>query len=208
MKVFRMMGVMVFLVMMVSCVGIRGTRDTYSGGAGEGVKMNGAVVRMRVKPEGTSGGSFALSAMVVGMAVANLDGPFRWRLEAEGVAGEHESLVLHRVRTRTAVTKRDEWYPQAHLGKRVDFSRKKGSDGPVRAVYDIPGLLKVKPSEDGALEVLADVTVVSKSRRERKVILFRLDPEKRKESETVFLPAEIVTHIGKPMSEWEEKGWD
>jgi hypothetical protein len=52
------------------------------------------------------------------------------------------------------------------------------------------------------------VVIVANGRRERKVLKFNLDPAEKKESETIFLPAEIVSSIGKPVSEWEEKGWD
>jgi len=78
----------------------------------------------------------------------------------------------------------------------------------VKAVFDVPGYLAVKPKEDGALDVFADVVIVANGRRERKVLKFHLDPAEKKESETIFLPAEIVSSIGKPVSEWEEKGWD
>jgi hypothetical protein len=47
-------------------------------------------------------------------AAATLDGPFIWRIEAEGVEGEHQTMVVHRVKVTT--TKRSERYPQKHLG--------------------------------------------------------------------------------------------
>lgn len=188
------------------CVGFYGKRSTYGGG---GAEVNGARVSMSVKPEGTSGGSYALSAMVVGVAVANLDGPFRWRIEAEGKEGVHQAMYVQRLRTVTSTTKRDEWFPEKWLGDKVPFARKKAyAPGVVKAVFDVPGYLAVKPKEDGALDVFADVIIEANGRRERKVVKFRLDPAEKKQSETIFLPAEIVTSIGKPMSEWEEKGWD
>ena len=188
------------------CVGFYGKRSTY---AGRGVEVNGAQVSMSVKPEGTSGGSYALSAMVVGVAVANLDGPFRWRIEAEGKDGTHEAMYVQRIRTVTSLTKRDEWFPAKLLGDKVPFAQKKSyGPGVVKAVFDVPGYLAVKPKEDGALDVFADVVIVVNGRRERKVLKFHLDPAEKKESETIFLPAEIVSSIGKPVSEWEEKGWD
>ena len=104
-------------------MGFYGTRSTY-GGSGSGADVNGAEVSMQVKPEGTSGGSYAVSAMVVGVGVANLDGPFRWRIEAEGKEGVHEALYVTRIRTKTSVTKRDEVYPDKWLGEKIPFAKK------------------------------------------------------------------------------------
>jgi hypothetical protein len=147
--------------------------------------------------------------MVVGVRLANMDGPFRWRIEAVGEEGVHEAMYVQNLRTVTAVTKKDERYPQRWLGQRIDFVRKSSDKaGEVRAVFEIPGLLQVKPEEDGALTVYADVIVVAKGRRERGVVKFGLSPTDKSEKEVIFLPAEIVSSIGKPMSEWEDKGWD
>lgn len=172
------------------------------------MKVNGADIRLQLNPQGTDGGSYALSAMVYSAAVATFDGPFKWRIEATGVPEKHEWLVVHRIRTKTSVTKRDEWYPVRYLGKRADFRRRAGTEEKWRAVFEIPGLLKVKPREDGALEVLADITVRADGRNVRKTVKFRLDPAKGRRDEFIFLPAEIVRSIGTPMSEWEDSGWD
>lgn len=163
---------------------------------------------MQVKPEGTSKGTYALSAMVVSAAVATFDGPFSWRIEGTGEMGKHESLIIHRIRTRTEKTKRDEWYPAARLGRRADFSRPKDSSGPVRAVYPIPGQLVVKPLEDGALEVTVDLTVKAAGRSERKVVKFRMAPSEKRQDEFIFVPTEIVNNIGKSPANWDEQGWD
>lgn len=199
----------VSLVLLTSgCVGFYGTRSTY-GGSGSGVVVNGADVSMQVKPEGTSGGSYALSAMVVGVGVANLDGPFRWRIEAKGKEGVHEALYVTRIRTKTSVTKRDEVYPERWLGEKIPFTKKQSYQaGVVKAVFEIPGRLEVKPKEDGALEVLADVTIQANGKRVGKRVKFLLDPTSKDDREVIFLPAEIVSSIGKPISEWEEEGWD
>lgn len=163
---------------------------------------------MQVKPQGTDGGSYALSAMVVSAAVATMDGPFSWRLEATGEAGRQESLVIHRIHTRTSKSKRDEWYPSQHLGRRADFKTIKGAPATSRAVYPIPGLLVVKPREDGNLEVTVDLTVKANGRGERKLVRFRMDPSQKRQDEFIFLPAEIVRSIGKSPEEWEDPGWD
>lgn len=202
------MAMLAFVLALTGCVSFYGNRSTY-GQAGGGAVINGATVSMQVKPEGTSGGSYALSAMVVGAAVANLDGPFRWRIDAVGKEGVHEAMFVRRLRTVTSITERDEWFPESWLGKRTDFVRKKSyAPGEVRAVFDIPAKLDVKPSVDGALDVFADVIIVAKGSRVRKTVKFHLDPASKKDREVVFIPAEIITGIGKPMSEWEEKGWD
>jgi len=196
-------------LMSAGCVGFYGNRSTY-GLAGDGADINGAKVTMQVKPEGTSGGSYSLSAMVVGVGVANLDGPFRWRIEAEGREGLHEAMYVTGLRTVTAKTKRDERFPERWLGEKIAFTRKKAyAPGVVKAVFEIPGRLEVKPSEDGALEVFAEILIVANGRNNvRQVVRFRLDPASKKDREVIFLPAEIVSSIGKPKSEWQEKGWD
>ncbi|MEO5714241.1 MAG: hypothetical protein ABIT37_12210 [Luteolibacter sp.] len=194
------------LLSLTSCVSLIAKKNTYA--SSPAVKVNGASVRMQVKPEGTSGGSYALSAMVVSAAVATFDGPFSWRIEATGEMGRQEWLVVHRIRTKTMLTKRDEWYPADHLGKRFDFTRPKDETGAVRAVYPIPGLLQVKPKEDGALEIFADLTIAANGRRERKLVRFRMDPSQTRQDEFIFVPTEIVENIGKSPSEWKESGWD
>lgn len=187
------------------CISLNAGKHTYTA-ASAPVRVNGADIRMQVKPEGTDGGSYVLSAMVVSAAVATFDGPFFWRIEASGNAGEHESLVIHRIHTRTGKTRRSEWYPANHLGKRADFrvSESKGC----RAVYPIPGLLVVKPRDDGALEVSVDMTVNTRTSSVRKVVKFRMSPSQKRQDEFIFLPAEIVNNIGKSPSDWEDPSWD
>ena len=189
------------------CMSLIAAKHTYQASS-PAVTVNGAEIRMQVRPEGSDGGSFAMSAMVVSAAVATLDGPFRWRIEATGKSGEHRSLVVHRIHTRTAVSRRDEWFPAAELGKRADFSPVKDEDGKARALYPIPGLLVVKPREDGPLEVTVDLSVSTRERTERKRVRFRMDPSESRQDEFIFIPAEIVSQIGKPAGDWEESGWD
>lgn len=172
------------------------------------VRVNGTAIRMQVKPEGTEPGAFSVSAMVVSAAVATMTGPFRWRLEAIGETGKQEYLVVHRIRTKTSKTHRDEWYPAQHLGKRADFTSLKDQPGRTRALYPIPGLLKVTPGEDGALDVSVDLTVVTSGRRERKLVNFRMDPSDKRQDEFIFVPTEIVQSIGKSPADWDDYGWD
>ena len=192
---------------MNSCVSLIAKKNTYAA-TSTAVRVNGAEIRMQVKPEGTENGSFAVSAMVVSAAVATFDGPFRWRIEAAGEVGKQQSLVIHRIRTRTGKTKREEWYPTAHLGRRADFKRPKAETGPTRALYPIPGLLVVKPREDGPLEISVDLSVIAAGHTERKLVRFRMDPSQKRQDEFIFVPTEIVKSIGKSPADWEESGWD
>src|SRR5688572_20591569 len=102
-----------------SCAAFSAKKHTYARSAA--VPVNGAQVSLGMKPEGTAGGSYVVSAMVISGGVATLDGPFRWRIEARGETGKQEVMAVHRLRTTTAATGRDEWYPEKHLGRRVEF---------------------------------------------------------------------------------------
>lgn len=189
-----------------SCVSLIAKKNSYA--SSPPVRVNGAEIRMQVKPQGTAGGSYTVSAMVVSAAVATLDGPFSWRLEALGKPGIHQSLIVHRIRTRTSLSKRDEWFPTVHLGKRADFSLLKDALQTSRAVYPVPGLLQVKPKEDGTLDVMVDLTVSATLKSERKIIRFRMDPSQSRQDEFIFIPTEIVQSIGKSTEDWQDQGWD
>ncbi|MEK7950300.1 hypothetical protein [Luteolibacter soli] len=198
--------VLFLCALLPSCAAISAKKHTY--GRGAAVPVNGAQVSLSVKPEGTAGGSFVVSAMVVSGGMATLDGPFRWRIEATGEEGKQQSLVVHRLRTVTTVTKRDEWYPVKHLGQRAEFRPVKAAPGRTRAVFEIPGYLEVKPREDGMLTILADVSVQTAGRWQRELLKFRLDPAEKRQDEFIFLPAEIVKSLGTDPADWEDPGWD
>jgi hypothetical protein len=201
--------VALFMGFLSGCMGIRETRRTFGSAASSpAVTVDGTAIRMQLKPEGTAPGSIAVSAMVVGGAITTLDGPFRWRLEAAGEPGKQEYLVVHRIRTRTSKTGRDEWYPADKLGKRADFTRPEGGAGATRAVYPIPGLLRVMPLEDGALDVEVDLTLATAGKKMRRSVKFRLEPSEKRQDEFVFIPTEIVESIGKSTADWDDKGWD
>jgi hypothetical protein len=189
-----------------SCAAISAKKHTYARGAA--VSVNGAEVSLSVKPEGTAGGNFVVSAMVVSGGMATLDGPFRWRIEAFGDAGKQEAMVIHRLHTTTSTTKRDEWYPDKHLGRRAEFRPVKAEPGRSRAVFEIPGYLEVTPREDGVLTILADVSVQTAGRWQRRLLKFRLDPAEKRQDEFIFLPAEIVKGIGADPADWDDPGWD
>lgn len=192
---------------LTGCVGLRGKKHTYSESGGS-VKVGGAQVGIDFRPEGTRPGSFMMSAMVVGGGVATFDGPFKWRIEAYGEEGVHESLVVHRIRTRTEKTKRDEWFPASELGKQASFRKQRGQLGVVRARYPIPGLLKVMPEEDGKLDVWLDVSVKRKDGAERKLVKFSMDPAVKRQDEFIFLPVEVAQSIGTDPEDWEDSMWD
>lgn len=197
---------LILTFLLPGCAAIVAKKHTY--GSSSGASVNGASVSLRVKPEGSSGGSFVMSAMVVSGGMATLDGPFRWRIEAAGEQGKHQSLVVNRIRTKTALTKQDEWYPAEKLRGAVDFRATKAEPGRARAIYEIPGLLQVKPREDGALEVFVDLSVKAADRWERKLVKFRLDPAVKRQDEFIFIPAEIVKSFGEDPADWQNSGWD
>lgn len=190
-----------------NCASLISEKNTYSHD-GPAVKIHGAFVRMQVSPQGSGNGSMALTAMVVSTAIAKLEGPFRWRIEAQGTPGVHQSLVVHRIHTTTELSKRSEWYPAHLLNQKAVFRAKKDHPGFSLARYEIPGLLKVDSRTDGTLTILADLSVRSTSGSERKLVPFRLAPQHKKENEMIFLPVEIVKTAGKDWEDLEDPNWD
>ncbi|MFC7336089.1 hypothetical protein ACFQY0_02780 [Haloferula chungangensis] len=194
-------------VLLGGCVGISAKKHTYSSMGGT-AELGGATVGVQFRPEGTKGPNMMLSAMVVGGGFATFDGPFRWRIEALGESGVQEKLIVHRIRTKTSKTNRDEWYPEEHLGFSKAFRRVKGEPGVSRVRYEIPGLLKVKPEEDGRLDVWIDMSVIERVGTTRKILRFALDPDTKRADEMVFLPVEVAKSIGSNPEDWEDSMWD
>jgi len=166
------------------------------------VEINGAQVGSSVKPMGGKSG-FALSAMVYMAAAATLDGPFIWRIEAQGLEAEHQSMIVHRVKVTTSTTKRSEWYPQKHLGYKMPFKPFKKEPGKVYANFQIPGKLTVYPRTDGDITIFVDVSVTSNKRTERQLVKFQLKSGTTKGVEFINLPAEIVKGARKDPREWK-----
>lgn len=166
--------------------------------------INGAKVSSGVKPMGGNGG-FGLSAMIYMAGSAKLEGPFIWRIEAEGKLGEHTRLVVHRLKVETSTTNRKEWYPADKLGEYVEFKDYKREPGKSYAVYQIPGKLSVFPKKDGDITIYADVSISTKTKTDRKVVKFFLSAEQdKKEKEFIFFPAEIVKGFGqRDPREWQ-----
>ena len=77
-------------------------------------------------------------------------------------------------------------------------------EGEVFAQYQIPGKLEVFPNEDGAITILVDLMVRSVEKSERKLVKFMMDPQRSKDLEFLFLPADIVKSIGgEDPTEWK-----
>lgn len=182
-------------------------KHTYDGSSG-GAELNGATLSMKVKPQGTEDGSYMFSAMVVSAGVATMDGPFNWRIEAVGEEGVHEEMAVLSLHTRTEKTRRAEEYPRDRLGQRALFRPLADQPGKVRARFLVPGLLQVKPREDGRLTVTAVVAIKAKGRWKRAKVRFRLEPDEKQQNETIFLPAEIVRSFGTDPADWDDPGWD
>lgn len=187
---------------LTSCAHIFTKSNTYDTHAS--VLINGAKVSTAVKPMGGKSG-FSVSAMVYMAGSAKLEGPFIWRIEAEGKPDVHTSMTVHRLRVVTSKTHRDEWYPRKKLGKEVKFVSYKREPGKSFAVFQVPGKLKVYPEKDGDITIYVDVTIRSKSRKSRKIVKFKLMAQQdKKETEFLFIPAEIVRSLGqRDPREWQ-----
>ena len=187
-------------MLLVSC----GHMYTKSEGYAESstAEINGAKVNAAFKPNGGNGG-MALSAMVYMAGSATLEGPFLWRIQAEGTADEHQELVIHRVKVLTSKTKRNEWFPQKYLGQVQQFKSYEKTPGVCYAYFQMPGQLKVMPAEDGNVTLQVDLTVKSNKRSVRKVVKFNLVPSTSKDWEFIFLPTEIADSFTPDPRQWK-----
>ena len=202
------------VLFLVSCGHVMTKSESYT--QGEAVSINGASVRSAVKPNGGKQG-FSFSAMVYTAASVSLDGPFLWRIEADGKEGVHESMVVHQIRVTTSETKRSEWFPSKYLGESVPFKPKRGAKGESFAQFQLPGDLEVYPKKDGEITIEASISVKSNSRTERQNVSFSLNPESSRGVETLNVGGEIIKSFqGKDPTEWklkpvelfpEEQGW-
>ncbi len=174
--------------LLASCGHVITRGDTYQGASSVGI--NGAAVSSSVKPNGGKGGA-SFSAMIYFAGVGKVDGPFLWRIQAEGKPGVHESMTVHRAKVLTSLTKREEWFPTQWLGKPVEFEHYKKEPEKSYASFQFPGELEVYPEKDGEITVLAEVSVLANGRSEKKIAKFQLAPAKANDSEFIFIPAEI-----------------
>ena len=185
--------------LLASCGHVLTQRSSYGGEAG--AEVSGALVRSAVKPLGGQSG-FALSAGVYTAGSGTLNGPFLWRIEAQGDDGYHREMTVHRVKVETSLTGRQEWYPQDLLGKTVQFYPVKGSAGEVFAQYQIPGELEVYPSEDGEIAITVDLTIRTAEETIRRMLRFRMKPQESRDLEFMFLPADFVSGSSQDPKEW------
>ncbi len=173
----------------------RGFRET------QAVAVNGAMVRSGLKPMGGKQG-FSFSAMIYAAGVGSTDGPFLWRVEAEGQQGVHEWLRVNQVRVSTEKTNRKEEYPRSNLGVEAPFKKDPSQKGGSFAQYQIPGKLAVKPEIDGRMTIHLNVSIKASGRVKSEWIKFELDPETKWTTDSVFFPSEIVKSFrGNP------RGW-
>lgn len=166
------------------------------------VEINGAKVNSSVKPMGGKGG-IALSAMIFAAGTGTLDGPFIWRVEAEGEEGVHEWLRLNQARVTTEATKRSETFPKSYLGEHAKFTPIPGEKGKTFAKSQLPGKLKVFPRTDGKIKIHLNVSVRAKGRTETQWVLFEMEPESKWKNETIFVPVEIVKNFRGNPREWD-----
>lgn len=185
--------------MLTSCGHIFTKGHTYQ--ESQTVTINGAQIGSSVKPMGGKSG-FAFSAMVYMAASASLDGPFLWRIVAEGKEEEHVEIIVHRIQTTTSKTKRSEWYPAEHLDVVSSFQSFKEEPGKVYANFQVPGKLNVYPREDGDITMLVDISVVAQKRTQRKLVKFALRADTLREKEFINLPAEIIKGRSSDPLEW------
>jgi len=188
------------LLFLSSCGHIMTKSHTYR--ESDTVEINGANVSGAVRPAGGKSG-FGFSAMIYMAGSATLDGPFIWRVQAEGEEGLHQHMVVHRVKVMTSKTKRSEWYPDEHLSYQTEFEPSQKDLGKVFAVFQIPGKLKVYPREDGDITILADVSVTSTEGIGRKLVKFNLVTETTKDVEFISLPSEIIKGSSGDPRDWE-----
>jgi len=80
--------------------------------------------------------------------------------------------------------------------------------GKARARFQVPGLLQVKPREDGRLTVTAGVAIKAKGRWKRAKVRIPLEPDEKQQNETIFISAEIVRSFGTDPADWDDPGWD
>lgn len=166
------------------------------------VEINGATVNSALKPMG-GGAGISLSAMVISAGAGSLDGPFLWRIEAEGREGVHEWLRVNEARVTTQKTKRSEPFPRAHLGTPAIFAPIPGENGRSFAKFQMPGKLTVFPRKDGKIIIHANLSIRASGRIQSQWVRFELLPESKWKNESVFLPAEIVKNFRKNPREWD-----
>ncbi len=166
------------------------------------VEINGAQVNSAVKAMGGKSG-IAFSAMIVAAGTGTLDGPFLWRIEAEGQEGVHEWLRVNQLKTTTEKTKRSQPFPRNLLGANAKFKKIPGEKGKTFAKFQIPGKLSVFPRTDGKIKIHANVSIRANNKTVTKWILFELEPQSKWKTDTIFAPTEIINSFRGNPKEWD-----
>ena len=188
-----------------SCVGVYLRDNTYEAST-KPVDINGAQVKIAVKPMGGKGYG-SLSALVIAIGAGSTDGPFIWRVEGEGQEGDQSYLWVNNINVETANTNRNEPYDKKFLNFKSEFKPQKGKKnaGKTFANHQIHGELLVYPKVDGEITITASVSVKNNDGKiETKTIVFKLAPNSSNEFESIFLPTEIINSFGKEdPTEWK-----
>jgi len=166
------------------------------------VEINGARVNSSLKPMG-GGAGIAISAMLFSTGTGSLDGPFIWRIEAEGSVSSHEWLCVNEARVTTEKTKRSEIFPKTYLGTRAKFVPLPREKGKSFAKFQLPGKLTVFPRKDGKVKIHVNVSIRASGRTVTRWILFELEPDSRWKNENIFIPAQIVKNFRENPREWD-----
>lgn len=180
--------------------------------------LGGAKVRSAVLPL-KGEGLIARDLIVYKAQSAELDGPFRWSIEAKGDAGALNWMVVHDVKIETSRSKRVESFPSADLGKKVMFElvplppEKKGDLEKKRKVekkrevvarFDLPGILQVYPKADGVVRLIALVEINGAAGM-KDWVKFSMAPGATKSRPFRFLPS-VVEVGGAPVEVPEVPG--
>lgn len=163
-----------------------------------GVEFGGASIRSAVEPQKGKGG-VALDRMTYYAGTANLDGPFKWQIEAIGEQGEQQTMQIHEVKIKAARTHRMESYPPEMLGGPIAFQPidpKKPKK--THAIFHLPGLLQVYPKADGMVNVIALIEIKGEKTSMKDWIKFTMIPNQDKNQEFTFLPT-VVEYGGNPV---------
>lgn len=185
-----------------SCVHVFTKSNTYD--TSVSTVVNGATISTSIKPKEVKPGP-TLSAMVYMAASAKQKGPFAWRIEAEGVKGQHATMVVHRLKVETEKTNRKNWFDSNKLGKTTKFIRYEKEPNKCFAIFKVPGELRVSSETDGNITVYADITITTNQKSVRKGVKFNLAAElNKREAEFISIPAEVINSFGeKDPREWD-----
>ncbi|MFV0338760.1 MAG: hypothetical protein ACK5LK_11035 [Chthoniobacterales bacterium] len=164
----------------------------------------GTAYLAEMMPEG-AGAVFSASAMVIGGGSAKVFGPYRFRMTAFGRKGEHLMLRVYALRFRSA-TGRKIYLGMDQLAGAPLFVQGEYRDE-VQSVYEVRGVIKWKPEEQGTLYGEADVEVTTIHGIEKSTVKFVFDPLDKVRVDAVNVPWEIKRSIWKDRREHPITAW-